>query len=156
MNICWGSRIVAENNEMHLMKKQNLLIYPLQLNIFWSTHYNSKFPIILPITTLNFTITLPITTPNFTITSNTTSWRHYVVHELHTRRYQGHEPHFVSSEDFKSTDWILSVQIIIHKTLDGDTLSTASDYFSLKRKNWWLILLYNGHGLLISCHPWRD
>ena len=28
------------------------------------------------------------------MTSNTTSRRHYEVCELHTRRYQGHEPHF--------------------------------------------------------------
>ena len=42
MNIHGGSRIIAENNEIHLMKNQNLLIHPLQLNIFWSTHYNSK------------------------------------------------------------------------------------------------------------------
>ena len=42
INIHGGSRIIAENNEIHLMKNQNLLIHALQLNIFWSTHYNSK------------------------------------------------------------------------------------------------------------------
>ena len=69
----------------------------------WSTHYNST-SFDLPTTTPNFTITLPITTPNFTMTSNTTSWGHYEVHELRTKRYQGHEPHFEAHEVlFKST-----------------------------------------------------
>ena len=66
------------------------------------------------------------------MTSNTTSWRHYEVLKLRTRRYQGHELHFVSSEvDFKSMScgtfgWMLHLSggnYIFHCSMDFDFLA---------------------------------
>ena len=82
INIHGGSRIIAENNEIHLMKNQNLSIHPLQLNIFLSTHYNSK------------------------LHSNSTHYNSKLHNDFkhHFWEIPRHEPHFEAHEVvFKST-----------------------------------------------------